>query len=45
MAIASENMKPHARDSVYAWMGSVVSYGQFRMKTHVLYSSAHPGSR
>jgi hypothetical protein len=26
-------------------MGTVVPYDEFRMKTHVLYSSAHPGSR
>lgn len=45
MAIAYENMAAGSRDSVYAWMGAVVPYDEFRMKSHVLYSSAHPGDR
>jgi hypothetical protein len=45
MAVAYENMAVRSRDSVYAWKGVVVPYDEFRMKTHVLYSSAHPGSR
>ena len=43
MAVGYERMG--SRDSVYAWMGAVVPYDQFRMKTHVRYSSAHPGDR
>ncbi len=45
IAIAYEKMSAGSRDSVYAWMGAVVPYDQFRMKTHILYSSAHPGER
>ena len=45
MAVGYEKMGSRSRDSVYAWMGAVVPYDQFRMKTHVLYSSAHPGDR
>jgi YD repeat-containing protein len=45
IAIAYEKMSTDSRDSVYAWMGAVVPYDQFRMKTHILYSSAHPGDR
>jgi len=45
IAVAYEDMTARSRDSVYAWMGTVVPYDEFRMKTHVLYSSAHPGSR
>jgi hypothetical protein len=45
IAIGYEKMSPGSRDSVYAWMGDVVPYDQFRMKTHILYSSAHPGDR
>lgn len=45
IAVAYERMKPGSRDSMYAWMGALVPYDEFRMKTHVLYSSAHPGSR
>jgi len=45
IAVGYERMDGRSRDSVYAWMGAVVPYDQFRMKTHVLYSSAHPGDR
>lgn len=45
LAVAHENMAAGSRDSVYVWMGAVVPYDEFRMRTHVLYSSAHPGSR
>jgi hypothetical protein len=45
IAVAHENMSDRSRDSVYAWMGAMIPYDEFRMKTHVLYSSAHPGSR
>jgi len=45
IAVAYEKMNARSRDSVYAWQGAVIPYDQFRMKTHVLYSSAHPGSR
>jgi hypothetical protein len=45
IALGYERMTPRSRDSVYAWMGTVIPYDQFRMKTHVLYSSAHPGDR
>lgn len=45
LAVAYENMSARSRDSVYAWKGTTVPYDEFRMKTHVLYSSAHPGSR
>ncbi|HLQ66349.1 MAG TPA: hypothetical protein VK123_03855 [Candidatus Limnocylindrales bacterium] len=45
IALGYEKMDSRSRDSVYAWMGTVVPYDQFRMKTHVLYSNAHPGDR
>lgn len=45
IAVAYENMTARSRDSVYAWKGAVIPYDQFRMNMHVLYSSAHPGSR
>ena len=45
IAIGYEKMSAGSRDSVYAWMGAEVPYDQFRMKTHILYSSAHPGDR
>jgi hypothetical protein len=45
IALGFEKMRPGSRDSVYAWMGSVVPYHEFRMKMHVLYEKAHPGDR
>ena len=45
IAVAYERMQPRSRESLYAWKGEAVTYDQFRMKTHVLYSSAHPGER
>jgi len=45
LALGYEKMNPRSRDSLYAWKGVEVPYGAFRMKTHVLYSKAHPGDR
>jgi len=45
IAVGYEKMSSRSRDSVYAWMGALVPYDEFRMKTHVLYSRAHPGDR
>ena len=45
LALGYEKMGARSRDSLYAWMGAVVPYDAFRMKTHILYSKAHPGDR
>ena len=45
LALGYEKMNAHSRDSLYAWKGAEVPYDAFRMKTHVLYSKAHPGDR
>jgi hypothetical protein len=45
IALGYEKMGARSRDSLYAWMGAAVPYDAFRMKTHVLYSKAHPGDR
>jgi len=45
LALGYERMNVRSRDSLYAWMGAEVPYDAFRMKTHILYSKAHPGDR
>jgi hypothetical protein len=45
LALGYEKRGARSRDSLYAWMGAVVPYDAFRMKTHILYSKARPGDR
>jgi hypothetical protein len=45
IGIGYEKMRTDANDFFYAWKGTPVPFDEFRMRAHVLYSSAHPGHR
>ena len=45
IGVGYEKMRSDQNEFFYAWKGAPVSFDEFRMRAHVLYSTAHPGSR
>jgi hypothetical protein len=45
IAVAYEKKRARDNESLFAWMGSAIPYDDFRMRTHILFSGAHPGNR